>query len=147
MLTSVSLVWSTQLLQWRFRLAWARQLQRPQDTTQTSHSASFAKNKMRNCLWGSELPTVRFWNSQERGYCDGHYPEVSRRLGKLTVKDLEAKGASWHGTCYPHTVHTGMCKRGKRGKKIIWLLGTGPTEKSPLKTLIGVWYFHSFLVC
>ena len=46
-------------------------------------------------------------------YGDGHYPEVSRRLGKLTGQDLESKDASWHRTCYQNTVHTGMCKRAK----------------------------------
>ena len=66
-LTSVSLVCTIQLLQWRVRPAWARQLQKPQDTTQTSQSASFAKKNQRNCLWRSQLPTGRFWNSQETG--------------------------------------------------------------------------------
>ena len=46
-------------------------------------------------------------------YGDGHYPESSRRLGKLAGQDLESKDASWHRTCYQHNVglHTGMYKR------------------------------------
>ena len=114
-LTSVSLVCTIQLLQWRVRPAWASQLQKPQDTTQTSQSALFAKNKQRNCLWRSQLPTVRFWNSQETGQNmvmdTQHYPEISRRHGKLTGHDLESKDASWHRTCYQHSVGEGRAKR------------------------------------
>ena len=52
--------------------------------------------------------------TRDRAKCgDGHYPEVSRRLGKLTGQDLESKDASRHRTCYQHTVRTGMCKRAK----------------------------------
>ena len=64
-------------------------------------------------------------------YGDGHYPEVSRRLGKLTSQDLKSKDASLHRSCYQHTVTQKCTTELKRGMKRTWILGADPTEESP----------------
>ena len=46
-------------------------------------------------------------------YCDGKYPEISRRLGQITIHELETQSATWHRKCYQNTVHAGMCSRAK----------------------------------
>ena len=82
----MSIVLIIQLLQWRVRLAWACQPHRPQDTTQTSQCASFAKKQTEELH--VEKPTAHFkvleFTRDRTMFGDGHYPEVSKRIGKLT---------------------------------------------------------------
>ena len=133
-LTSVSLVQIIQLLQWRVRPAWARQLQRPQDTKQTLQSALFARNKQRNSLWRSQLPTRRFWNSQDRAkMVMDTILKSADALENWQVKTSNPR--MHHGTEHAtRTLYTQECARElKRGMKRTWLLGADPTEESPPK--------------
>ena len=63
---------------------------------------------------------------------DGHYPEISRRLAKVTHETLKLNSATWHRKCYQDTVHVGMCKRAKERyeKKLAGMQGTSSSQSA-----------------